>query len=364
MAGLSRVTVSNGVAVAQAGARWDDLLAVALARGLTPAVLTDYLGISVGGTLSVGGVGGTSHRHGLQSDGVEELTVATGTGEVVVCSERHDKQLFDVCRAGLGQCAILLAASVRLVEAPLLVRVRRLVYRELRSLLSALRGAAASGRFDSLLGSIRPDGHGWAFSLEAARYLRGGEPERADELSVLPRPEGESADTVLPYVDYVHRHRGLESMTRDGALHPWMDLFLPGAAAEDVVRFALEVLDPDDLHDGHIMTYAVSRHTSRIPLLELPGDADGVRFDVLPTVPAGDAPRLAKIETALGRVFERARDAGARIYPIGFPVGTPWMTSGDWRRQFGRAWGELVRAKTRCDPRGLLCPAFGIFGES
>ena len=36
--------------------------------GLTPPVLTDYLHLSVGGTISVGGIGGATSRFGTQAD--------------------------------------------------------------------------------------------------------------------------------------------------------------------------------------------------------------------------------------------------------------------------------------------------------
>ncbi|WP_041836784.1 FAD-binding protein [Actinosynnema mirum] len=52
----------------------------ALRHGRTPPVLTDYLGLSVGGTLSVGGHGGASHQHGAQTDTVLELDVLTPNG--------------------------------------------------------------------------------------------------------------------------------------------------------------------------------------------------------------------------------------------------------------------------------------------
>jgi FAD/FMN-containing dehydrogenase len=59
---------------------------VTLAHRLTPPVFTDYLELSVGGTLSAGGIGGTSPRFGGQVDNVAELEVVTGAGERMVCS--------------------------------------------------------------------------------------------------------------------------------------------------------------------------------------------------------------------------------------------------------------------------------------
>ena len=50
----------------EAGASWLEVLEATLPSGLSPPTLTDYLGLRVGGTLSVGGIGGQAFRHGLQ----------------------------------------------------------------------------------------------------------------------------------------------------------------------------------------------------------------------------------------------------------------------------------------------------------
>ena len=126
----------DGFVTAGAGARWDDVVRAAFERRLAPAVLTDYLGLSVGGTLSVGGVGGQSFRHGLQIDQVDALTVVTGRGEVLECSATQNADLFDACRGGLGQCAVIVAARIRLVPAPEAVLVCRLTYPDVQTWLS------------------------------------------------------------------------------------------------------------------------------------------------------------------------------------------------------------------------------------
>lgn len=52
--------------VVEAGATWSDVLRATLAQGKAPPVLTDYLELSVGGTLIVGGVGGTTSAFGAR----------------------------------------------------------------------------------------------------------------------------------------------------------------------------------------------------------------------------------------------------------------------------------------------------------
>jgi cytokinin dehydrogenase len=52
---LDAIGVGTDTVEVQAGARWSSLLNATLPHRLTPPVLTDYLELSVGGTLSVGG---------------------------------------------------------------------------------------------------------------------------------------------------------------------------------------------------------------------------------------------------------------------------------------------------------------------
>ena len=57
---------------------WADVLRAALRHGLAPRVWTDYLRLTVGGTLSNAGIGGQAFRHGPQIANVHELDVITG----------------------------------------------------------------------------------------------------------------------------------------------------------------------------------------------------------------------------------------------------------------------------------------------
>lgn len=77
-----RVNVSiDGMYVDVGGEQlWVDVLHATLEHGLTPRVWTDYLRITVGGTLSNAGIGGQVFWHGPQISNVHELEVATGTG--------------------------------------------------------------------------------------------------------------------------------------------------------------------------------------------------------------------------------------------------------------------------------------------
>jgi cytokinin dehydrogenase len=57
---------------------WIEVLRATLQHGLAPRVWTDYLRLTVGGTLSNAGIGGQAFRHGPQIANVHELDVVTG----------------------------------------------------------------------------------------------------------------------------------------------------------------------------------------------------------------------------------------------------------------------------------------------
>src|SRR5947209_5624847 len=95
---------SNRLADAQPGVLWRNLVSTALQVGLTPPVLPDSLYLTVGGTISTGGIGESSYRLGAQVDYVKEVEVVTGAGDHLVCSTEHNRELFEMCLSGFGQC--------------------------------------------------------------------------------------------------------------------------------------------------------------------------------------------------------------------------------------------------------------------
>jgi cytokinin dehydrogenase len=109
--------VGRSIADVDAGATWRALLDRTLAQGRTPPTLTDYQDLSVGGTLSVGGIGAAGLYYGAQVDNVIALEVVTGEGRRMRCSPTRAAGLFDAALAGLGQCAVITRASVRLRPA-------------------------------------------------------------------------------------------------------------------------------------------------------------------------------------------------------------------------------------------------------
>lgn len=110
--GLPYVDVSGG-------ALWEEVLKRCVSQfDLAPRSWTDYLGLTVGGTLSNAGVSGQSFRYGPQTSNVTELEIVTGKGDTLVCSESQNSDLFFSALGGLGQFGIITRARIILQEAP------------------------------------------------------------------------------------------------------------------------------------------------------------------------------------------------------------------------------------------------------
>jgi FAD/FMN-containing dehydrogenase len=124
----------------------------------------------------VGGIGGTTAQHGMQSDNVLELDVVTGRGEKITCSPLGNADLFQTVRAGLGQVGIITRATLKLVPAPEKARRYVLTYPDMRTLLTDERLLTAEDRFDAVQGAILPTPTGWTFRLDAACCFSGDNP--------------------------------------------------------------------------------------------------------------------------------------------------------------------------------------------
>ena len=119
---------------------------------------------------------------------------------------------------------------------------------------------------------------------------------------------------------------------------------------------ALAELDPRDFLDGHLLTYPLITRNCGAPLAPLPAGRGAFLFDVLPTVAPGDLERLARLDGAARRIWRRARECGAHIYPIGFPLGTDLMTHDSWRWHFGNGVGTVCRRQARARSRRRAHP--------
>ena len=321
MTGLDGVLdVADGRLRAEAGARWSSVLRAALATGQTPPVLTDYLELTVGGTLAVGGIGGTTQHHGFQTDTVDELEVVTPDGQLRTCSRTRDPELFDRVRAGGGASGVVVRAVLRLVPAPAAVRRHLVRYRDLEALTADQRRFVAEGRFDHLQGRI-DDG----CVLDAAVFHDGQPPEPRLPSSAAGRATKDWAVrgwTVeewdyAEFLDLMARQipflRSAESGCAWYRPHPWLNLLLPADTAVELVRSSAAELAPELLGEtGLVLLYPFRTDAVTTPRIPLPPGRLVFLLAVLRTADTDTA--LAGMLAANHTLRERAHTFGGRIY--------------------------------------------------
>ncbi|MFH9611359.1 FAD-binding protein [Streptomyces sp. NPDC017448] len=282
----------------EGGARWGAVLEATLPRGRVPFVVPDHLGLSVGGTLSVGGIGGTSHRYGSVADNVLELEVVTAEGDLLTCSPERRPELFDAVRGSLGRYGIITGATLALTGAKTSARVYRLAYRECAALLADQRRLVREGRFAHVEGHARHGGSsGWTFVLEAMQPFDAPHaPDDAALLDGLAHHRVQEAETVS-YRDFLGRVAPLEARLR--ALgswqhhpHPRCNVLLPGREAEGFVARTLAALAEEDIGPGgSVLLYPVPTARLAAPNVPKARDALSVVFGLQRTAPA-DRPEL------------------------------------------------------------------------
>ncbi|HEX7858833.1 MAG TPA: FAD-binding protein [Verrucomicrobiae bacterium] len=353
-----------------AGVRWKDLIIAAYQHGLTPPVLTGYTNLSIGGTLSVGGVS-ARNNNGAQVDHVQELEVVTGVGYVQKCSATKHSDLFNAVLAGLGQCGVITRAKVDLVPVKPLVRVYVLRYTDNAKFFSDLRTLAQRGEMNECFNVWFPGPTGTEHKYEinaAAYYGPGEEPNDAHLMRGLTMPVEDIVVQERPYLDHVLAFDFVLGQMQqffgwDYQIKPWYDVYLPDSTVEQNVGEVMGGITAQDVGPlGFVLIFPLRRSRFTRPLFRLP-EADGsdwvYLFDVL-TVSGIIGQNEAYANQMLTRNrtwFEAARQAGATLYPIGaMPMGRE-----EWAEQYGPVWGQFRKWKQKYDPNNVLAPGAGIF---
>ncbi len=351
----------NSVEV-NAGMTWREVLAATLKRGLRPPVLAQALYLSVGGTLSVAGIDGTSFHHGAQVDNVLELQVVTGEGRVETCSPSLLPELYDAVLSGLGQCAVILRVAVPLIPARSHVRTFELLYRDLPTMLDDEASRVTDGRFDSALGFALPSASGgWMYHLRADREFNAPEAPRQEEiLSGLNHIHGFERVADQTFYDCVarglghgvgHWYRG-----RVKQPHPWFAVVVPDSTIGEFAGEMLSVLKASAVEPDFVIEfYRINIALSSRPLFRLPAESGAFAVVFLSSYSGPDADLM--METRSRRFFERARARGGTW----IPSSALRLSHQEWGQHFGASWQQFAAAKRRFDPDNILTPGPGIF---
>lgn len=400
--GVIDVKISQGLLYVDVngGELWIDLLHATVKEGLAPKSWTDYLYLTVGGTLSNAGISGQAFRHGPQINNVYQLEVVTGKGEVLNCSKDQNTELFHAVLGGLGQFGIITKARIALEPAPQRVRWMRVLYSDFKAftgdqeyLISRPMGDLA---FDYLEGFVIVNNDGllsnWRSSFFSPQnpvkvkdlntegrvlyclemtinYMNTDtiEEEATSLLSWLHFIPGSVFTTDVSYLEFLDRVHTSELKLRSKGLwevaHPWLNLFVPGTKIHE--------FDARVLKD-------ILRNTSSGPILIYPMNSNTWDEQMSAVTPPGD--NIFYLVGLLGSALPSAKgtesveylmDQNNRIQSICSEAGMGakqylphYTTESDWKNHFGNKWGRFIDLKATYDPYAILAPGQRIFSRS
>ncbi len=375
---IHEIDAENLIVTCDCGVVWRDLVRTVVPLGLVPRVLTNNLGVTVCGTLSVAGLGVASYRYGAQVDNVVEIEAVTGTGEIVTCSPEVHRELFDCVRSGFGQFAIMTRVKIRLRRCKPKVRKYFLLYDDLGAMMrdSKLVMAKGNDTFHSLESWCSPCPQGarkigeglelgvgaqlfayWMFPFHlTVEYDEGEDPDAAEVLSGLePYRHLETSDYTQ--LEFCERLQPIfELWDRSGysdMAHPWMETILPWEKAREYIELVLSNLPPQALGPGgHILLWPSRGDTSETPLFMRPDTELVMGWGILPGVPRKFLDQaLAQLDMA----SELSHGYDGKRYLSGYIT---YNTMEKWQLHFGDQWPRMLECKKKFDPDGILNPGF------
>lgn len=380
-----------------AGELWINILHETLKYGLAPKSWTDYLHLTVGGTLSNAGISGQAFRHGPQISNVRQLEVVTGKGEVLICSQEQNADLFHAVLGGLGQFGIITRARISLERAPKMVKWIRVLYSDFSTFArDQERLISASKTFDYIEGLVIKNKTGllnnWRTSfdpqdpVQASHFVSDGRTLYCLELTKNLYPE--KFDTVnqeiedllsqlsyipstlfmseVPYIDFLDRVHASELILRSKGLwdlpHPWLNLLVPKSKIQ---HFANEVFGNilSDTNNGPVLVYPIHKSKVDNRTSFVCPDEDIiylVAFLSHANPSSNGTDSLQHVLTQNKRILDFCE-----VSHLGVKQYLPhYTTQEQWRTHFGPKWEVFVQRKSVYDPLAMLAPGQNIFQKS
>ena len=368
MRGLNRLgEIERDTIQAQGGVMWRDLVSHVFPQGYMPVVLTNNLDTTIGGTLATGGLGRSSHQHGLQADNVEELEVVTGSGQLVRCSATENQTLFDCTRCGMGQFSVITQARIRLRKALPRVRTFCLLYEDLKTLLDDQETAIFRDRFLHLRAWCRNQSHEfglpedavssgseWLYPMHASVEFD-AEPDREELLEGLGhvrllRTEDQSA------MDFADMPEPGPAMFKRNPfilpISPVTEAMLPWSAVIPCMASLLEHIPRTFLPFCNLMLRPLHNGLSQSsPLLRRPSSSRLMGLGIIPYIPQALFMDALPVFEKLGRLLI---EHGGKRYLTG------WVRydHDQWQVHYGEHWPQVLQWKERFDPKEILNPGF------
>ncbi|XP_058758265.1 cytokinin dehydrogenase 3-like [Vicia villosa] len=377
---------------------WIDVLYETLEYGLAPVSWTDYLYLTVGGTLSNAGISGQTFRYGPQISTVHQLDVVTGKGEFVTCSKQKNSELFHGVLGGLGQFGIITKARIALEAAPKRVKWIRLLYSDFtdftkdqeslilskKSKLDYLEGMVLmhQGPINNWRSSFFPltdhhrilslvTQHRVLYCLEIAKYYDHHSQNTLNKeiqtlvqgLNYIP---GFYYEKNVSFVEFLNRVRSGELKLQSQGLwdvpHPWLNMFVPKSRIMDFnLGVFNNIIQKRNITTGPVLVYPMNRNKWDSKMSATIPDNEDEIFYAVGFLHSSGFDNWKAFDAQNIEILKFCKDAEIK-YKLYLPH---YSTQEEWRNHFGpKKWKSFVQRKYEFDPRMILSPGQRIFNNN
>ncbi|KAJ6993717.1 cytokinin dehydrogenase 3 [Populus alba] len=377
---------------------WIDVLHSTMEHGFAPVSWTDYLYLSVGGTLSNAGISGTTFRYGPQISNVYEMDVVTGKGELVTCSSHTNSELFYAVLGGLGQFGIITRARIALEPAPKRVKWMRMLYSDFSAFtrdqerLISINGRKQKNALDYLEGSLLmaqgpPNNwrssffpssdipkimslvtqHAIIYCLEVAKYYDEGTRHTVDKdlqqlFKGLSFAAGFKYEKDVSFVDFLNRVRSGEQKLHSQGLwdvpHPWLNLFLPKSRILDFNKGVFhDLVLKRNITTGVVLFYPMNRKKWDDKMSAVIPEED--IFYTVGFLHSSGFNDWQAYDHQNKDILKFCDKAGIEIKQY-LPR---YSSNKEWINHFGSKWRNFRERKAQFDPKMMLSPGQRIFND-
>ena len=306
-AGPHIVDVGDGYVELPAFLSWYAVERELNTRGRAVPVLTDYLYMSVGGTLSVGGLGLNSIVHGLQVDQVRRIRLIDGQGTARWCSTEEHPELFRFALGGLGQVGFIDRAILRTVP-----------YRRFGHLHRVHHASAAEmARFAVRL-AAEPDVDHYNANINGNQFYSEIGWFHAEEISPCQTPDC----TIIPDLPFfLHERRERWVAAFPGRVRIWTDYVLPpdrfGTFIDTIENLRQQPPLSGSLKGMYVLLIRRPTGFTHFAFGPAPYDSVVLGLGVYAMVDQRDARTIVRTRQALRSLLELCCELGGRPYLYG-----------------------------------------------
>ena len=344
----------SGAIEVDASIPWLALREHLLAQGRDIPVLTDYLSLTVAGTLSAGGHGPRSVGLGSQLDQAIALRIVSADGQARWCSADQEPELFALALGGQGAVGVITRARIRTVPARLHAKRFRYIHPDAASSAEVLVNLDAAVPGQSYLASTADDGR-----FHSILDVATASPEAA---------HAATPPAMAPPLEPSHVHHQFDPSLGQhqavGAWHVrhlghravWTDLLVPLDRGREMLAWVQREYAGADIRrvpfTDLLLVHKPQPGRPQLPFAAQLADRPSLSFGFYFMVSPNDDGALHRVYDFLDRSLDKTVALGGRPYLYGYGR----IDESTRRALYGAGLDRLAALRKRIDPKGLLNP--------